>query len=56
MSTNGYHVIMADCPDSRPCFHPNQFVEIGQNAFIAGEAFVRKDVPPYIKAVRNPLS
>ena len=31
-------------------------MKIGQNAFIAGGSLVRKDVPPYIKAVRNPLS
>lgn len=34
----------------------HQFVNIGQHAFIAGGSLVSKDVPPYIKAVRNPLS
>ena len=34
----------------------HQFVNIGQHAYIAGGSLVSKDVPPYIKAVRNPLS
>jgi UDP-N-acetylglucosamine acyltransferase len=34
----------------------HQFVNIGQHTFIAGGSLVSKDVPPYIKAVRNPLS
>ena len=34
----------------------HQFVHIGQHAYIAGGSLVSKDVPPYIKAVRNPLS
>jgi UDP-N-acetylglucosamine acyltransferase len=33
-----------------------QFVTIGQHAFIAGGSLVRKNVPPYIKAAREPLS
>ena len=31
-------------------------MHIGQHAYIAGGSLVSKDVPPYIKAVRNPLS
>jgi UDP-N-acetylglucosamine acyltransferase len=34
----------------------HQFVQIGQHSYIAGGSLVSKDVPPYIKAVRNPLS
>lgn len=34
----------------------HQFVQIGQHTFIAGGSLVSKDVPPYIKAIRNPLS
>jgi len=34
----------------------HQFVQIGEHAFIGGGALVRKDVPPYVKAARNPLS
>ncbi|MFT5185022.1 MAG: UDP-N-acetylglucosamine acyltransferase [Flavobacteriales bacterium] len=33
-----------------------QFVHIGQHAFIGGGSHVRKNVPPYIKAAREPLS
>lgn len=34
----------------------HQFVKIGSHSYIAGGSLVSKDVPPYIKAVRNPLS
>jgi len=34
----------------------HQFVSIGQHSFIGGGSLVSKDVPPYIKAARNPLS
>jgi UDP-N-acetylglucosamine acyltransferase len=50
------HVIMADYAWIAGFSAIHQFVKIGQNAFIAGGSLVRKDVPPYIKAVRNPLS
>lgn len=33
-----------------------QFVRIGKHAFIAGGSLVRKNVPPYIKVAREPLS
>ncbi len=33
-----------------------QFIRIGQHAFIAGGSLVRKNVPPYVKAAREPLS
>jgi UDP-N-acetylglucosamine acyltransferase len=34
----------------------HQFVHIGQHAMVSGGSLVRKDVPPYIKAAREPLS
>jgi UDP-N-acetylglucosamine acyltransferase len=34
----------------------HQFVNIGTHAMIAGGSLVRKDVPPFIKAAREPLS
>lgn len=34
----------------------HQFVNIGSHAFIAGGGLVRKDVPPFTKAAREPLS
>ena len=33
-----------------------QFVKIGDHAFIGGGTLVRKDVPPYIRVAREPLS
>lgn len=34
----------------------HQFVNIGQHAMISGGSLVRKDVPPFTKAAREPLS
>lgn len=34
----------------------HQFVKIGKHAFIGGGSLVRKDVPPFVKAAREPLS
>ncbi len=34
----------------------HQFVKIGQHAFISGGSLVRKDVPPFTKAARDPVS
>lgn len=33
-----------------------QFVRIGSHSFVTGGSLVRKDVPPYVKAAREPLS
>ncbi len=33
-----------------------QFIRIGRHAFVAGGALVRKHVPPYVKAAREPLA
>ena len=33
-----------------------QFVHIGEHSFVAGMSRVRKDVPPYIRVAREPLS
>lgn len=33
-----------------------QFVHIGAHAFIGGASLVRKDIPPYVKAAREPLN
>jgi UDP-N-acetylglucosamine acyltransferase len=50
------HVIMGDWAWIAGVSAIHQFVNIGQHAYIAGGSLVSKDVPPYIKAVRNPLS
>jgi UDP-N-acetylglucosamine acyltransferase len=34
----------------------HQFTKIGEHSFIAGATQVRKDVPPYVKAAKNPVS
>lgn len=34
----------------------HQFTKIGKHAMIAGGTLVRKDVPPYVKAARDPIS
>ena len=33
-----------------------QFVKIGSHAFVSGGSLIRKDVPPFVKAAREPLS
>lgn len=33
-----------------------QFMQIGAHSFVAGAGLVRKSVPPYVKAAREPLS
>lgn len=33
-----------------------QFISIGSHTYIAGGAFVRKDIPPFIKAAKEPIS
>ncbi|MGZ5304446.1 MAG: acyl-ACP--UDP-N-acetylglucosamine O-acyltransferase, partial [Bacteroidia bacterium] len=34
----------------------HQFTRIGEHTYIAGHTVIRKDVPPYVKAAREPLS
>ncbi len=34
----------------------HQFVKIGEHSMVGGGSLVRKDVPPYVKAAREPLS
>src|SRR5690606_36056863 len=34
----------------------HQFVRIGMHSLVSGGSLVRKDVPPYTKAAREPLS
>jgi UDP-N-acetylglucosamine acyltransferase len=50
------HVIMGDYAILAGMCAVHQFVKIGQHSFIAGGSLVQKDVPPYIKAGRTPLS
>ncbi|SOD19989.1 acyl-ACP--UDP-N-acetylglucosamine O-acyltransferase [Pedobacter xixiisoli] len=48
--TIGDHVVLAGLV----AIH--QFVKVGSHAFVTGGSLVRKDVPPYVKAAREPLS
>jgi len=33
-----------------------QFTRIGKHAYVGGQSAIRKDVPPYVKAAREPIS
>jgi UDP-N-acetylglucosamine acyltransferase len=48
--TVGDHVVLAGMAAIQ------QFCMIGSHAFVTGGSLVRKDVPPYVKAGREPLS
>ena len=50
------HVVVGDFVIISGMSAIHQFVQIGQHAMISGGSLVRKDVPPYIKAGREPLS
>ena len=50
------HVVLGDWVWIAGVSAVHQFVTIGQHAYIAGGSLVSKDIPPYIKAVRTPLS
>lgn len=50
------HVSMGDWAVVGGVSAIHQYVKIGQHAFVSGGSLVGKDVPPYIKAGRNPLS
>lgn len=50
------HVVMGDYAILAGMCAIHQFVHIGQHAFVAGGSLVSKDVPPFIKAGRTPLS
>jgi UDP-N-acetylglucosamine acyltransferase len=50
------HVVLGDFVIIEGVVGVQQFVEIGDHAFIAAGSNVRKNVPPYIKAARAPLT
>ena len=50
------HVFMGDWAVVGGVSAIHQYVKIGQHAFVSGGSLVGKDVPPYIKAGRTPLS
>ena len=50
------HVIIDDYAILEGKVAAQQFVHIGEHAFIGGASLVRKDIPPYVKAAREPLN
>lgn len=50
------HVEIADWAILEGLVAVQQFTKIGGHSFIAGGSLVRKNVPPFIKAAREPLS
>ena len=50
------HVIVEDWAIIEGQVGVQQFTRIGRHCFIAGGSLVRKSVPPYIRAAREPLS
>lgn len=50
------HVVLGDFVIVEGVVGVQQFVEIGDHTFIAAGSNVRKNVPPYIKAARAPLT
>ncbi|MBC5775168.1 acyl-ACP--UDP-N-acetylglucosamine O-acyltransferase [Pontibacter sp. KCTC 32443] len=50
------HVEMGDFAIIGGSSAVHQFVKIGAHAMISGGSLVRKDVPPYVKAAREPLT
>lgn len=33
-----------------------QFIEVGEHAFVGAGTFIKKDVPPYVRAARDPIA
>ena len=55
-STLAGHITVGDYVILSGFVAVHQFCKIGSHAFVAGGSLVRKDVPPYVKAAREPLS
>ncbi|MDC0249664.1 acyl-ACP--UDP-N-acetylglucosamine O-acyltransferase [Flavobacteriales bacterium] len=52
----GGHVTVGDYAIIGGLSAVHQFVSIGKHTMVSGGSLVRKDIPPYIKAAREPLS
>jgi UDP-N-acetylglucosamine acyltransferase len=50
------HVVIEDWAILEGYVGVSQFVHIGAHAFVAGQCGVRKNVPPFVKAAREPLA
>lgn len=55
-STLAGHITVGDYVVLAGMTAVHQFCSIGNHAFVTGGSLVRKDVPPYAKAAREPLS
>jgi len=55
-STLAGHITVGDYAVLAGMTAVHQFCMIGNHAFVTGGSLVRKDVPPYVKAAREPLS
>ena len=55
-STLAGHIVVGDHVVLAGMAAVQQFCTIGSHAFVTGGSLVRKDVPPYVKAGREPLS
>lgn len=50
------HVVIEDFVVIEGVVAVQQFIRIGQHAFVAGGSLVRKNIPPFVKAAREPLT
>ncbi|WP_124980405.1 acyl-ACP--UDP-N-acetylglucosamine O-acyltransferase [Nonlabens xiamenensis] len=55
-STLAGHITVGDYVVLAGMAAVQQFCQVGSHAFVTGGSLVRKDVPPYVKAGREPLS
>ncbi len=55
-STLAGHITVGDYVVLAGLVAVHQFCKIGSHAFVTGGTLVRKDVPPFIKAAREPIS
>jgi len=55
-STLAGHVTVGDFVILAGMTAVHQFCTLGQHAFVTGGSLVRKDVPPYVKGAREPMS
>jgi UDP-N-acetylglucosamine acyltransferase len=50
------HVLIDDFAILEGKVAAQQFVHIGKHSFVGGASLVRKDIPPYVKVAREPLT
>lgn len=50
------HVEIGDYAILEGMVASQQFMKVGKHAFVAGATLIRKDVPPYVKAAREPIT